>query len=62
MTGDRPREHLRILEQTFSTIIGHSNDGIVLADENGAIVEWNFAQEMMTGIPRDRAIGGKTKV
>lgn len=58
-TKDRAMEEFCILQQAFRTVIGHSNDGFVLADEEGTIVEWNFAQEMMTGVPKDSAIGRK---
>lgn len=53
-------EHERALqesEQRYRGIVEHSGDGIVLTDEQGTIVEWNPAQERLTGISRSEAIG-----
>lgn len=44
-------------EKKFRSIVEHSHDGITLTDEKGKIVEWNQAQENITGIKRDEAIG-----
>ncbi len=43
--------------ELLQTIIDHSDDGIVVVDENGLIREWNRKQAAITGLPRERAIG-----
>lgn len=37
--------------------IAQSNDGIMMVDPNGSVVEWNPAIERMTGLVRDEVIG-----
>jgi diguanylate cyclase (GGDEF)-like protein/PAS domain S-box-containing protein len=49
-------EALRENEGKFRAIIEQSKDGIVLIDQQGYIMEWNRAQEQMTGIPRAEAL------
>ena len=44
-------------EEKFRTIFEMSSEGIVLINEHGTIIEWNRAQEQLTGIPRAEAIG-----
>lgn len=44
-------------EQRFRGVIEQSADGIMLADENGVIVEWNQAAEQICGLPRHEAVG-----
>ena len=44
-------------EQRFRTFIEQSVDGAVLIDEQEKIIEWNPAQEKITGIPKVQAIG-----
>lgn len=54
------REHQKALQQgmdRFRTFIDQSLDGIIIIDNNGNIIEWNPAEEEMTGIPRSEAIG-----
>ncbi len=53
----RVEQSLRRAAQKFRSIIEHSGDGIVLTDENGVIVEWNRAQEEITGLPSAKAVG-----
>jgi PAS domain-containing protein len=48
---------LRASERRFRGIVENSVDGIVLTDERGAIIEWNQAQEQITGVPRNDALG-----
>ncbi len=48
---------VRESESTMRGIFDHSVDGIVLADDNGLIVEWSCGYERITGIPKDEAIG-----
>jgi diguanylate cyclase (GGDEF)-like protein/PAS domain S-box-containing protein len=50
-------ESLRQSEQKFRSIVEQSYDGITLADEQGRVVEWNRAQENITGIAHDEALG-----
>lgn len=41
----------------FRSMIVQSVDGIVIADEKGVILEWNVAQQKITGIPSQEAVG-----
>jgi two-component system cell cycle sensor histidine kinase/response regulator CckA len=54
---DTTLEALRESERKFRTFIEQSTEGIVLLDEQGAIIEWNQAQERIWGLKRDEAIG-----
>ncbi|MCX6032830.1 MAG: PAS domain S-box protein [Chloroflexi bacterium] len=56
--ADRKRveEALRESECRFRSIVEQSADGIVLANEQGNIVEWNGAQERITGLKRSEAV------
>jgi PAS domain S-box-containing protein len=44
-------------EEKFRMLIQASQDGIVLNDDQGVIVEWNRGMETIFGIPRPQAIG-----
>ena len=48
---------LRESEEKYRTFIEHSTDAVVLTDENGRIIEWNYAQEELTSIERNNALG-----
>ena len=41
----------------FRWFIAHATDGMMLADEQGALIAWNEAQEQVTGLSRDEVIG-----
>ena len=54
------REIMQKLEDSESKMrnfIGQSFEGIVIIDEEGKIIEWNSAQERITGISAEEAIG-----
>lgn len=53
---DRQAE-LRDNEQKFRSFIEQSSDGLLLADERGNIIEWNQAQERLTGYTSQECIG-----
>ncbi len=53
----RVEDELRASERKFRGLIEQSYDGIVLIDEAGRIIEWNYGQERITGIPREDALG-----
>jgi len=44
-------------EQKLRSTIEESEDGIILVDEQGKIVEWSPAQERITGLKRAEALG-----
>ncbi len=44
-------------EEKYRTLIEQSVDGIVLINEDGNVIEWNPAEEKITGIPRANAVG-----
>lgn len=48
---------LRESEKRFRSIIEHSVDGIVLADEHGRIIEWNQGMTHITRYARERMLG-----
>lgn len=47
---------LRESEEKFRSIVHESIDGITLIDENSRIIEWNKAQEKITGLKRQDVI------
>ncbi len=49
-------EALRESEEKFRSFIEQSSEGMVLLDEAGRVIEWNQAQERITGIPRAEAL------
>jgi PAS domain S-box-containing protein len=44
-------------ERAFRKIFEQSPNGIFLVDQQGRIIEWNFAQEKITGVPHRDAVG-----
>ncbi|MHB1295757.1 MAG: PAS domain S-box protein [Anaerolineae bacterium] len=44
-------------EQKMRLLVEQSADGIVLIDEHGIVIQWNPAQETITGLPSEEAIG-----
>jgi PAS domain S-box-containing protein len=58
ITGRKTMEKaLRESEENFRSIVEQSSDGITLVDQNGVIIEWNSAQEDITGLRREKAVG-----
>jgi diguanylate cyclase (GGDEF)-like protein/PAS domain S-box-containing protein len=53
----RAEEALQLSELRFRSIAEQSYDGIVLVDEKGVIIEWNRAQERITGLRMEDVIG-----
>jgi len=53
----RAEQALRESEAKFRTIIEQATEGVALVDEEGNIVEWNQANERMTGLRREEIIG-----
>ncbi len=51
---------LRQSETKLRGLIEQSEDGILLADSDGSILEWNRGQERLTGVRREDALGRKT--
>lgn len=56
---DHRRVHQRLVENEakYRGVIERAADGIVLVDEDGFVIEWNAAQERLTGIPMSIAMG-----
>ena len=52
-------EALRESEQKLRRIIEQAPDGIVLTDEQGAIIEWNPGMEKIVGLKPEEAVGRK---
>ncbi len=44
-------------EDKWQSFVEHSRDGIVLVNETGIIEEWNYSEELITGISRSEALG-----
>ncbi len=53
----KAEEELLKSEKKFRKIIENSPDGIVLADEEGKIIEWNAGMTKITGIRSSKAVG-----
>ena len=49
-------EKIKESEKTIRKFIESSYDGIVLTDENGFIIEWNEALEIITGLTKENAL------
>lgn len=50
-------QKVRASEEKFRSVIQHSSDGIVLAGDQGNVIEWNLAAEQITGLERSTVIG-----
>jgi PAS domain S-box-containing protein len=48
---------IRKSEEKYRSIVENSDDGISLTDESGNIIEWNRAQEFITGLKSDEVLG-----
>lgn len=56
----RAEETLRQNEQKLRNFVQQSSEGFTLIDEHGAIIEWNRAQEQMSGLRHDQVVGRKS--
>jgi PAS domain S-box-containing protein len=45
------------LEDRFSSFVSRALDGVIVIDQEGKILEWNQAEEQITGIARSEAVG-----
>ncbi len=56
---DLTAQHTALLhsELPFRYIVENSDDGIVLTNEQGVIIEWNRQQTEITGLPRSDVLG-----
>lgn len=56
------REHeevLRSSEEKFRLVVEQMSEGFSLVDEEGTVIAWNHAQEEISGLQRELAIGRK---
>ena len=53
----RAEQAVQESEQKFRSLVENASDGIVLTDEQGLIIEWNPAQEAITGLPQSVVLG-----
>ena len=44
-------------EELFRSVIEQSNDGIVLINQKGNIIEWNKGQELISGLKKEEVLG-----
>jgi diguanylate cyclase (GGDEF)-like protein/PAS domain S-box-containing protein len=44
-------------EQKYRHLVEHSPDGIIVVDEKGRIIEWNFGQQRISGLMESDALG-----
>ncbi len=52
-------QKLKESEEKYRKFVEQSQDGVVLADENGIIIEWNKGQEKIIGIKKKEVLGRK---
>lgn len=57
VNGRSAETALRESEERLRSFVGQALEGISIVDEEGRIVEWNPAQEKITGMPRHEVIG-----
>ena len=53
----KAEEALRDSEEKLRSVISQSQDGILIIDEEGRIIEWSRGQEKISGIPRHQVMG-----
>ncbi len=53
----KAKDAIKKREQTLRGIIDEALDGIVLANEQGIITEWNKSQEVISGLKQKKAVG-----
>jgi len=53
----KAEEIIRESEELFRKFFEESQDGIILADENGIILKWNKRQEIISGVKKSDMIG-----
>jgi diguanylate cyclase (GGDEF)-like protein/PAS domain S-box-containing protein len=44
-------------EEKYRRLVEHSPDGIIVVDEQGRIIEWNFGQQRISGLKESDALG-----
>ncbi len=53
----RATSELSEREEKFRTTVQQMTDGLLILDENGLVIEWNHATEVVTGISDSEALG-----
>jgi PAS domain S-box-containing protein len=54
---EKTQNDLKESEEKFRSFVQESADGYALADSSGVVIEWNRANETITGISREEATG-----
>jgi diguanylate cyclase (GGDEF)-like protein/PAS domain S-box-containing protein len=44
-------------EQKYHKLVEHSPDGIIIVDEEGRVIEWNFGQQHISGLNESQVLG-----
>lgn len=57
LINSRTLDSLEESREKFRSVVEQSDDGIVLADDSGRVIEWNQGAERIFGLPGDAVLG-----
>lgn len=49
----RAEQGLKVSEEKLRSFLEHSNDGVLMTDEEGRVIEWNASAARLTSIPQE---------